>query len=95
MMIDHNARYLEQLPEGYEYIDLTESFSMQLHEWKKSTKKQRYKMKGLYGISYLGDEGLATTGLLRLVASALHKKLKGFIVITEDQLQKQITYVVV
>ncbi len=95
-MIDRTPHYIERLPEGldYEFTDLTEKFSMQLATWQKSTKKQRHKLKGLYGISYLGSE-VTTVGLLRLIAYALHKKLKGFIVISEDQLQKQMTYVVV
>lgn len=85
-------QFFEELPEGYEVVDISEQFNNQHFQWRKKTKKQRLKMHGLYGVAYSGDKQV-TTGLLRFIAICIFSKKKGFIIISEDRHSKTLEYV--
>lgn len=87
-----NGQYLDELPEDYECVDITEQFDFNHAKWRKATKKQRRKFKGLYGITYLGETQV-TTGLLRAIAIHVFNKRHGFIVVSEDELHNSLEYV--
>ena len=89
MHINRNIRTCKQLPENYEvYNDLTALFVKQPRA---KTAKQKRERHGMYGYAYAGDDNVATPELLRMIA----KKRNGFIIISENALHKEITYVVV
>jgi len=77
-------QYIDELPEQYECVDVSEQFVINHKAWRKATKKQRKKMKGLYGITYIGENLKVTTGLLRAIARHVFYKRHGFIIVSDD-----------
>jgi hypothetical protein len=87
--INRTIRAVKRLPENYRvYNDLTILFVKQPHA---KTKAEKKKKRGMYGYAYMGDDNLATPELLRMIGT----KRNGFIIISENTLHKEITYVVV